>query len=258
MKSILDDLDPQLREQFQDELLCLADSKLVLGNWFAECVMNGRSLPDFAAMLGMCTASYGQTRAIYQYLASLDHSYAHLERGRGAADIASMNLLDAPPEDWADFIVAVWLAEQAAWSLASGFLGNPERTIAGLARKIGEEAYFHFKYSLGWFRILAGEDEDRAAVREALLRRFPLALQWFGPPDAPDPLHDAGLRKASVETLRAGFVDQVREATSAFEVDLDEGVRPWPAGFRLRARRIGDLPPGLFEVIRFKDPELAR
>ena len=76
----------RLNEGFENDLFAVADSKLVLGNWYAECVMNGRSLPDFAALLGMCTANYGHTRAIYQYLAAHGHDYAHIERGRDASE----------------------------------------------------------------------------------------------------------------------------------------------------------------------------
>ena len=53
----------KLDNNFENDLLALADTKLVLGNWYAECVMNGRSLPDFAAILGMCTSNYGHTES---------------------------------------------------------------------------------------------------------------------------------------------------------------------------------------------------
>lgn len=258
MKTLLDDVPSPVRSGLQDELLCVADTKLVLGNWFAECVMNGRSLPDFAAMLGMCTASYGQTRAIYQYLASLDHDYAHLERGRGAGEIRSMNLLDQAPAHWEDFLCSVWLAEQAVWSMMSAFVGNPDRTVAGLARKVGEEAYFHFKYGHGWFRILAGSDADRQRFQEALARRYPLALQWFGPDGQADTLFDAGLRDAPVTAVRDGFVRETASVLADFDVDPSALAEPGFAGWRPEARRCGSLPPSLFEVVRFKDPELAR
>ncbi|GAA4724256.1 hypothetical protein GCM10023350_03230 [Nocardioides endophyticus] len=108
----------------QNDLLCIADTKLVLGNRYAECVMNGNSLPDFAAMLGICTASYGQTRAFYQHLTVGKDEYAALERGRGPEAIASMELLDAAPQNWEDFILTTWLAETATWCLAAQYLDS--------------------------------------------------------------------------------------------------------------------------------------
>lgn len=258
MRTVTSTLDTATRTALQDDLLCIADTKLVLGNWFAECVMNGKSLPDFAAMLGMCTASYGQTRAIYHWLDTLDHSYGHLEHGRGRGEIRSMDLLDRAPENWQDFIVSTWLAEQATWSMASGFLRNRDRTVAGIARKIGEEAYFHLKYAAGWFRIIEASDEERELVRASVTRRFPLALRWFGPPDAGDDLHAAGLRDDALADIRAGFVGEVRGALESFGVDLAGVEATFDSGWRPDARRTGPLPERLFEVIRFKDQEIAR
>lgn len=109
------ELEKALNPGVEADLLAIADTKLVLGNWYAECVMNGRSLPDFAGMLGMCTANYGHTRAIYQHLAKHGHDYVRLERGRGAEAIHAMNLLDEAPGGWEDFITTTWLAELATW-----------------------------------------------------------------------------------------------------------------------------------------------
>ena len=132
----------KLNPDFENDLLAIADTKLVLGNWYAECVMNGRSLPDFAAILGMCSANYGHTRAIYQYLAAHGHDYKELERGRGPEEIRSMNLLDGAPAGWEDFMIATWLADLGTWMLVSGYLQNEDRAVAGIAKKIGEETYF--------------------------------------------------------------------------------------------------------------------
>lgn len=248
----------KLDARFENDLLAIADTKLVLGNWYAECTMNGRSLPDFAAMLGMCTANYGHTRAIYQFLAAHGHDYAHLERGRGPEDIRSSNLLDQAPTCWEDFIVSTWLAELSTWMLASGFLKHEDRAVAGIAKKIGEETYFHLKYAQGWFHIIGESKKTAAAFQEAFARRYPLALQWFGPTGDADPVHKAGLRDVPLKDLRDAFVKEVAKATKALGTPVKQPktvkfVKDW----REDARRFGPLPAGLFEVVRFKDAELA-
>lgn len=248
----------RLQADFENDLLAIADTKLVLGNWYAECVMNGRSLPDFAAILGMCTASYGHTRALYQYLAAHGRGYVHLERGRGPEDIHAMNLLDEAPADWEDFIASTWLAELASWTLASGFLGHGDRVVSGVARRIGEETYFHLKYAHGWLRVIG---ESKAATRRfqrAYTRRYPLALAWFGPPRTADPVFRAGLRDVRVGELRGAFAKEAADAAGLLGAPLRRGAAPrFGAGWRRDARRAGPLPAGLFNVIRFKDPELA-
>jgi 1,2-phenylacetyl-CoA epoxidase catalytic subunit len=233
-----------LAPQFENDLLAIADTKLVLGNWYAECVMNGRSLPDFAGLLGMCTANYGHTRALYQYLAAHGHDYAKLERRRGATEIRSMNLLDAAPEGWEDFLAATWLAEQATWMLMSTHLEHPDRAVAGMAKKIGQETYFHLKYVHGWLRILGQAKSETAAFQAAFAKRYPLALQWFGP--------------AKDSPARDAFVREVTAGAKLLGAPLDLAkAAVFDKGWRADARRTGPLPGGLFEVVRFKDPQLA-
>ena len=248
----------RLHAEFENDLLAVADTKLVLGNWYAECVMNGRSLPDFAAILGMCTANYGHTRAIYQYLAAHGRGYVHLERGRGPEDIHAMNLLDEAPTNWEDFIVSTWLAELATWMLASGFLKHSDRVVSGLAKKIGEEAYFHLKYAHGWFRIIGEAKAATARFQKAHARRFPLALAWFGPPRGQDPVFKAGLRDVRLSRLRGAFVREAAQASEMLGAPLEHDVSvQLGADWRRDARRSGPLPAGLFNVVRFKDAELA-
>ena len=246
-----------LNPDFENDLLAIADTKLVLGNWYAECVMNGRSLPDFAAMLGMCTANYGHTRALYQYLAAHGHDYAHLERGRGPDELRSMNLLDESPGGWEDFIISMWLAELATWMLVSGYLNHTDRAVAGIAKKIGEEAYFHLKFAHGWMQIIGESKNETERFLRDFAKRYPLALQWFGNVDV-DPVHAAGLRDVPLAKLREAFI---REATKAQDLVGTKfpiaKTAKLPKEWRTEARRAGPLPAGLFEVVRFKDQDLA-
>jgi 1,2-phenylacetyl-CoA epoxidase catalytic subunit len=248
----------RLDENFENDLLAIADTRLVLGNWYAECVMNGRSLPDFAAILGMCTSNYGHTRAIYQLLAAHGHDYAHLERGRNAAAICSMNVLDEAPTGWEDFIVSTWLTELATWMMASGFLKHEDRAIAGIAKKIGEETYFHLKYAQGWFQIIGEGKKQSELFQKSFAKRFPIALQWFGPATGKDPVHDAGIRDVPLKKLRDAFIKEAGTAEKLLGAKLkQEKSVKFAKDWRSDARRFGPMPDGLFEVVRFKDPELA-
>ncbi|MEX2454891.1 MAG: Phenylacetic acid catabolic protein [Rhodospirillaceae bacterium] len=248
----------KLNTDFENDLLAIADTKLVLGNWYAECTMNGRSLPDFAAILGMCTANYGHTRAIYQYLAAHGHDYVQLERGRGPQDIRSMNLLDEAPTGWEDFIISTWLAELSTWMLASGFLKHEDRAVAGMAKKIGEETYFHLKYAHGWIQIIGEGKKQTELFQAAYEKRFPLALQWFGPQNGEDAVHAAGLRDVPLKSLREAFAQEAAKSVKLLGSPVKQAksakfVKDW----RGDARRFGPMPDGLFEVVRFKDAEIA-
>jgi len=249
------DLDPAVAKALEADLLAVADTKLVLGNWFNICLNNGRSLPDFAALLGMSATVLGHARSLYLYLVNFGHTYEALEQARGADAIASMNLLDAPPRSWEDFVASVYLAEQASWMLISGFLKHPDRALAGLAEKIGQETYFHLKYANGWAAIFA--ESGGEAFAEALGERYPLALGWFGDTGA-DPLHDAGQRNVPLGALKESFAREVEKiaALAGQELALPADVEPG-ADWRPESRRSGPLSDSLFEIIRFKDPEAA-
>jgi ring-1,2-phenylacetyl-CoA epoxidase subunit PaaC len=144
-----------------------------------------------------------------------------------------MELLDVAPQSWEDFIVTTWLAEQATWIMAGRLLDDRDRGVSALARKIGEESFFHLKYATGWFSVLADESGGLDRLGRALAVRHPLAADWFG-----------GLPE------RAAFETVIGATLEPF------GLRPAPApvtGGLDERRRRGDLPQGLHEIIRFSD-----
>lgn len=253
MSAVSFEAKPVLDRLLIEDILAIADTKLVLGNWYAISVHNGKSLPDYAALLAIGGASFGHARALYQYLGNYGIGYSFLERGRSADDIRSMELLDAPPQSWADFIAGTFLAEQATWLLASGFLSHPDRALAGICRRIGEESYFHLKYATGWARIFAAGDSR--PFTDAFLRRYPRAIAWFGS-SANDLLHESGIRQSSFAELRGTFAD---EAEKLLKIASPKSVLP--AGAPATAeeyrpgRRSGPLPARLYEIVRLRDPE---
>ena len=54
-----------LPQPLVDELLCVADSKWVLGHWYIKLIQNGRSLTDFNAFAAMAQdRASNQARAL--------------------------------------------------------------------------------------------------------------------------------------------------------------------------------------------------
>lgn len=258
MRFSIDGLDGAARTAFENDLFAIADSKFILGNWYARCILNGRSLPDFAALTAMTGAAYGHTRSLWQYLVNFGHTYSWIERGRGAGDIRSMNLLDTPPANWPDFIAATWLAEQATWMAVSGYLNCPDRALAGLAEKIGEETYFHLKYAEGWMQILSDSAADTRNFAAALERRYPVALGWFESGKDDGRLKKAGLRDVPVAKLRKAFAAEIAKGSSWAGKAVSLPDAPTKSDAWIAAhRRAGPLPAGLFDAIRFQDPEAA-
>jgi len=164
-----------------DELLCIADTKWVLGHWYIKVMQNGRGLTDFNALSAMAQDQLGHTRALFSLLEQhgcFATNWLEFERSR--EQIHSMQLLDDPPESWFDFVITALLAELA---LQAAFdLGGEQRGGLGfLSRKCKEECDFHLLYLNGILQGLsaAGIEQAREQARASLAVRYPLALQWF-------------------------------------------------------------------------------
>lgn len=251
MTTTLDFLKPvdAQKTPVAETLIAIADTKLVLGNWHITCVQNGKSLPDFAALLAMSASAFGHARALYDHLATFGLEFAYLERGRGADAIHALAALDAAPRDWQDFVAAIYLADQATWLQAARYLAHADRTLAGLARRIGEETYFHLKYATGWAQEFARDPATAVRARDALLRRYRQALAWFPalPGDAEAAARREAFAKAAQEFL--DIVEQGGELPTAADTSIHGSEAP--------LRRRQPLPAGLYERVRFKDPDAA-
>jgi 1,2-phenylacetyl-CoA epoxidase catalytic subunit len=238
-----------------DELLCVADTKLVLAGWYMIVLPNGRGIPDWNALCGMLQDHYGHARALYQYLGRYGLTREEAEWARGPGEIRSARLLDRPPRSWTDFVVTMLGAEHLLSTLLGGYRDNEQdRALAGLARKMEREARFHLNYATGWLRALAGDDPS---VITPFRDRLALALDWWRP-DGTDCLFEAGLRTAPEAVLRDTFATAIEAEVS--DANLGERVGPdAPPGWRREFRRSGPqgIPEPLYELIRFKYVDLA-
>lgn len=195
-----------LAKRFVEEILCIADSKWVLGHWYIKVLRNGRGLQDYNALSGMAQDELGHTRAIFTLLEDrFDQPQGYLEFERPVSEIASMVALDAPPVDWTDFVTTMYLAETAIWQLLATFRNSTFQPIANLADHIGQEANFHQMYGKGWLKSL--NEKDRTTFPTSIRKRLPEIVRWFGNPNAPeDPLLKEGIRTKSAQEAAARFL----------------------------------------------------
>ncbi|MCZ0941774.1 MAG: phenylacetate-CoA oxygenase subunit PaaI [Gammaproteobacteria bacterium] len=249
----------------KSELLCIADSNWALGHWYVNCMLNGRELTDFTSMAGIAEEKLGHARALFRFMEEYYGLAEHqLEFARSAAGIHSLALLDAPPENWADFILTLHLADQALWRFSATLRTGDFAPAANLITRFGEEAYFHQLCIDGWLKAL--DDGERHDLATALPARLPLVLQWFDGPD-PDPLLDAGIRTEPLAQAREQFKADVRKLIESVPELSDEVLEltvshaesaSWDA---VRRRPRGSaLPPRLWEsmVPTSEEAKLAR
>jgi 1,2-phenylacetyl-CoA epoxidase catalytic subunit len=237
----------------RDELYCIADAKLVLAGWYMMVLQNGRSIADFTSICAMMQGQYGHARALYQHLGRFGVTLEEVEWTRGAKDIRSPKLLDRPPQSWSDFIVTIFMAEQAISTQLSAYRTSlADRTLARLAEKILKESRFHVSYSVGWIKAL--RKDPASTTDEVARRRLIEALDWWGEPDQPDIVFSSGYRDVADSDLRDRFLKAVGET---FEVP--DGIAGPAKAWQRSIRRNGvpGIPDNLFEKTRFKNRELA-
>jgi len=219
-------------------LLCLADTKLVLANICIKTVFNGRSIGDFATLLAVAGTSLGTTRSIYRWLEGQGESYIRLERGRQADEIASSDLLDAPPTSWVDLMATIFIAEAATSAIAKCMRDKADAYLSNQLRMLDHDSAFHTTYALGWLKVTS--EQNRDALCASMRQRFPLAMRW---------VRSCGERAVdafvvSCQPLRELSGDPLPEAA------------PKGVDWNSTLMRAKSLPDSLFEIVRFKDPEL--
>jgi 1,2-phenylacetyl-CoA epoxidase catalytic subunit len=251
------------KKEFIAEMLCIADTDWVLGHWYIKVMLNGRSLTDCTAFAGMAQNTLGHTRAMFRYLEEeLDLPEHQLEFGRERDQLHDMQMLSEPPESWGDFLVSTFLAEIAVWRMLNTFKDSSVADIKGMVRHFGKELYFHRLGLEGWLK--AADEEERANMREAVVRRAPQVLAWFDSKErsVTDLLLQEGVRSNSVWDARLGFIeDSLGKLTAALGMSDEELTTIMGQGVSgewdgVRRRTAGtSLPETLWEFMIPTDPD---
>jgi 1,2-phenylacetyl-CoA epoxidase catalytic subunit len=241
-------------DALKSELLCIADSNWILGHWYCNCMLNGRELTDFTSMAGIAEDKLGHTRALFSFMEEyFDLPEFQLEFGRDATEINSMQLLDAPPQNWGDFVLTLYLADAAIWRFSNTLREGRFAPVANLVTKFGEEAYFHQLCIDGWLKAL--DDTEKNDLLSALPARLPLAVSWLQE-SASDHLLVAGIRTQAIAEARASLTELVlNKLGSIIEFSSDQLEALLTAGQtgdwddRRRRPAASVMPPRLWESV---------
>ncbi|HUT50682.1 MAG TPA: Phenylacetic acid catabolic protein [Alphaproteobacteria bacterium] len=260
------ELTPEVRQALRDELVCIADSKWVLGHWYIMVMRNGRGLQDFTSMAAMAQDVLGHTRALFKFLEDvLDEPEGRLEFGRGKDALHAISLLDHAPESWGDFAGTVFMAEAAIAELAATLQDGAFEIAGPLLEQIATETGFHLLCATGWLKSFS--DQDRAGLKAALPSRLPQAVAWFGAQDADtkDVLLGSGIRARPVGEARRAFVEgalpKLAEDAGLDAAAVMPGAAPgpsWDAPRRRERDRVFSAEMWEFMVPTNEDAVLAR
>lgn len=217
------ELPDDLRTALRRQVLTLADSKRLMGIRYSDWLLGAPSIETGIAASGMAQDEWGHARLLYAMLKDFDEDPGPIEKDRAAEAYASVDPLDEAQEDWAALVAAMVVVDGALTVALEGFGESGFESARTRIPKMLSEEEFHRDLALAWLRrLVAGTDEARARVVEALRACLPRTLAWLAPADEPfRALVDADLMPDGAELLRR-FEARYGAALSAAGVPLNE------------------------------------
>jgi len=243
-------LDSATREALRRLITTLADSKRLMGLRYSDWLLGAPSIEMGIATSSMAQDEWGHARLLYAMLKELDVDPEVVEHDRAAEEYASLDVLDAPFDNWAAVVSAMVVVDGAlSVALESFGRGGFESAGTRIPKMLAEEE-FHASLGVAWYRRLAGAaHEAHALLREATEAQLPSVLAWLGADDEPArALLAAEITDAGSSQVEA-FRDAVREVVVAAGVDVD-AIEPASAWDEKRGRGPGAPDEGAVERAR--------
>ncbi|TVP75248.1 MAG: hypothetical protein EA352_08680 [Gemmatimonadales bacterium] len=202
-------------------LLTLADTKRILGLRYSDWLLGAPAIEAGIAASSMAQDEWGHARLLYATLGDFGEDPRVLEHERDAANWTSLEVLDGPFEDWAQFVGRSLVVDAALAIALEGLKAGLYAPIDGRLAKMLAEEEFHRSLLEAWCtRLASGSTEARGRLGAAITGAFPAALRWVGPGDGPHArLREAGLTSGA-PTLRAALVGRVRPFVRSLGLDL--------------------------------------
>ncbi len=229
-------------QSLHDLILCLADSKRILGIRFSEWVLGAPELEANIAASSIAQDEWGHSRILYALLNDFGDDPERIEHAREPSEYCNIEAIDRPLDSWSDFVVANAIVDTALTVQLQALAASRYAPLRQRVQKQLEEERFHASHGAAWLRRLGNAGKEaRASVQSALAARWPAVLCWFGPEDFGEREKNEGLWDATGGELRARFLDQVAALIrkSGLEVPpLELDFSSWDAR-RRRSNRDG-------------------
>ncbi|HSH45739.1 MAG TPA: Phenylacetic acid catabolic protein [Longimicrobiales bacterium] len=236
----------------RDLILCLADTKRLLGYRYAEWMLGAPELETGIALSSMAQDEWGHARLLYALLKAFGEDVEVLEHGREPDLYHSMDALDEPAAAWPDVVALMLVVDQALTVQLDALRDSSHEPLRQRVEKMVEEERFHAAHAMAWTRRLSGGGAAREAVRESVERVLPAALRWFGPDvGAAEALREAGVTTAVSSTLRSRLLDRLRPALAVLGAEPSAMAEPDFAGIDERRRR-GEGAPDAATIQRIR------
>ncbi len=196
------DLPGDTSRHLGDLVLALADNKRLLGIRYSDWILGAPTVEAGIACSAMAQDEWGHARILYALLRDFGHDPSALERGRGADEYHSSELLDRDVASWEEFLALNFLWDTALSVQFEMLVESRYEPIHYKVRKLLEEERFHFDHGQGWTSRLLSAEGGRRALAEAFGAAWNACMCWFGADD--DPLLSTLARHGIVRRDGAG------------------------------------------------------
>lgn len=243
-----------LRESaVHDLILCLADSKRLLGMRYAEWILGAPELETGIACASMAQDEWGHGRLLYALLKDVT-DVERLEHGREPHEYRNIEVLDAAPADWFEVVALNALVDQALTMQLETLADSSYAPLKQRVAKLIEEERFHAAHGTAWVKRLAtAGDEARARMTEAVKKTVVPAARWFGSDtDDARALIEHGVAAESGSALRARYISRVQPMLQLVDIDVAGLATPDFNGFDETTRRTGDSTPDAATIARIR------
>jgi ring-1,2-phenylacetyl-CoA epoxidase subunit PaaC len=222
----LGDVPAAVTGALRNLLLCLADSKRLLGVRYSDCLLGAPSLETGIAAASMAQDEWGHSRLTYALLADFGEDPKFLEHEREPPAYHSMESLDQPLDGFAAFIAAALVLDSAITTQYRAMGGSAYEPLRNRVQKLLDEEVMHERFAFAW-----AEQLHRSGARNVFathLRTMTAdALMWFGP--ASDTMSalllDHQMVAAGPDELRRRWLEGVAPVLVKFDVAREVGVR---------------------------------
>lgn len=234
-------------------LLCVADSKRLLGIRYGEWCTGAPELEADIAATAMAQYELGHARLLYGLLPDFPENPRSPERLSSVSGYRHLPNLDRPFRDWTDFVVANAVVDTALTVALEAAIESRLRPLAQRLRKAVEEEEYHFLHGEAWLLRLAQSEDSRAVLTDRLEAAWPPVLLWFGPVEEGHLalLASEGLLGAEPAALRQRLLERLAEPLSRSGLPQVEPDSPSWDGWNEETRRRGavELDPTTLELL---------
>lgn len=201
------------REATETLVRRLGDDEFVLAERYTEWQVRAPSLESDLALSNIAQDELGHARLWYDVLTDLGYEEKELLYEREPGNFRHSTLVERPfgEGDWADAILRSYLYDVAENLRLEALEGSSHPRIADRVGKIQDEESYHLEHAQNWMERLAGGEEGRRRLQDALDRLFPHALTLFEPvdPDVEAAIVELGLRDRTLADLGGDWLSTV-------------------------------------------------